>query len=144
MVDAASRASIILRIPALVMGLVFLAAGTSIPDALGSIAVARQGEGDMAVSNALGSNVFDILIGLGVPWFIRTLTGRKVEFPNQYENFLVDIIMLLVFLGLFLGALVVNKWRLTTPLGVVLVSLYIVYIFATLFLVALGVKNSGD
>ena len=55
-----------------VMGLTFLAMGTSIPDALGSIAVAKDGEGDMAVSNAVGSNVFDICLGLGLPWFIET------------------------------------------------------------------------
>merc|ERR1711998_724958 len=51
------------------MGLTLVAAGTSIPDALGSITVAREGHGDMAVSNAIGSNVFDIFLGLGLPWF---------------------------------------------------------------------------
>eukprot|EP00658_Telonema_sp_P-2_P034482 TRINITY_DN2517_c0_g1_i2.p1 TRINITY_DN2517_c0_g1~~TRINITY_DN2517_c0_g1_i2.p1 ORF type:complete len:388 (+),score=104.38 TRINITY_DN2517_c0_g1_i2:919-2082(+) len=56
-----------------VMGLTFLAMGTSIPDALGSVAVARDGEGDMAVSNAIGSNVFDICFGLGLPYLIKTL-----------------------------------------------------------------------
>lgn len=40
-----------------VMGLVFVAAGTSIPDLLASILVAREGAGSMAVSNAIGSNV---------------------------------------------------------------------------------------
>ena len=35
------------------------------PDALSGIAVVKEGKGDMAVSNAIGSNVFDILICLG-------------------------------------------------------------------------------
>jgi Ca2+/Na+ antiporter len=52
------------------MGVTVLAIGTSIPDALGSIFSAKQGYAGMAVSNAIGSNVFDILIGLGVPWLI--------------------------------------------------------------------------
>lgn len=55
-----------------VMGLTFVAAGVSIPDALSSMAVIKEGYGDMAVSNAVGSNVFDILICLGLPWLIQT------------------------------------------------------------------------
>ena len=52
------------------MGTVVLAAGTSVPDALASISVARAGLGDMAVANAVGSNVFDIWLGLGLPWSV--------------------------------------------------------------------------
>ena len=40
-------------------------------DALSSVLVARDGYGDMAVSNAIGSNVFDINLGLGLPFLIR-------------------------------------------------------------------------
>lgn len=61
-----------LGIPDTVMGMTFVAAGVSIPDALSSIAVIKEGYGDMAVSNAVGSNVFDILVCLGLPWFIQT------------------------------------------------------------------------
>lgn len=57
-----------LGIPDTVMGLTFVAAGVSVPDALSSIAVIKEGYGDMAVSNAIGSNVFDILVCLGLPW----------------------------------------------------------------------------
>jgi sodium/potassium/calcium exchanger 4 len=60
-------------IPDTVMGLTFIAAGVSVPDALSGIAVVREGHGDMAVSNAIGSNVFDILVCLGIPWFIQTV-----------------------------------------------------------------------
>ena len=61
-------------IPDTVMGLTFLAAGTSIPDLLSSVIVARQGLGDMAVSSSVGSNIFDILMGLPIPWFFYSLT----------------------------------------------------------------------
>merc|ERR1719361_2935758 len=60
------------RIPDTVMGLTFIAAGVSVPDALSGIAVVREGHGDMAVSNAIGSNVFDVLVCLGLPGFIDT------------------------------------------------------------------------
>jgi Ca2+/Na+ antiporter len=49
------------------LGLTFVAAGTSFPDCLASLLVARKGAADMAVSNAFGSNIFDILLGLGAP-----------------------------------------------------------------------------
>ena len=69
-----------LAIPDTVMGLTFIAAGVSVPDALSGIAVVREGHGDMAVSNAIGSNVFDILICLGLPWFLDT----AIVHPGQY------------------------------------------------------------
>lgn len=54
----------VVGIPSKIMGLTILAAGTSVPDLLSSYVVARQGKGDMAVSSSIGSNIFDILIGL--------------------------------------------------------------------------------
>uniref|UniRef100_A0A336MEF1 CSON014811 protein n=2 Tax=Culicoides sonorensis TaxID=179676 RepID=A0A336MEF1_CULSO len=51
------------RIPPEVMGLTFLAAGTSIPDLITSVIVARKGFGDMAVSSSVGSNIFDVTVG---------------------------------------------------------------------------------
>ena len=46
-----------------IMGLTVLAAGTSIPDLITSVLVARKGYGDMAVSSSVGSNLFDVTIG---------------------------------------------------------------------------------
>jgi Ca2+/Na+ antiporter len=60
MVLLAEKVGCILGVNSFLMGLVVLAAGTSVPDALASIAVARDGYGGMAVSNAIGSNVFDM------------------------------------------------------------------------------------
>lgn len=80
-----------------VMGLTFVAAGVSIPDALSSMAVIKEGYGDMAVSNAVGSNVFDILICLGLPWLIQTTIidagghvnviskGKSINSQSQYQ-----------------------------------------------------------
>merc|ERR1711871_35575 len=59
-------------IPPAVMGLTFLAAGTSVPDLLTSMIVARDGQGDMAVSSSIGSNIFDVLVGLPIPWLLFT------------------------------------------------------------------------
>lgn len=57
-------------IPPVIVALTILAAGTSAPDLIASVIVAKQGRGDMAISNAVGSNIFDILVGLGLPWLL--------------------------------------------------------------------------
>ena len=73
-------------IPDTVMGLTFIAAGVSVPAAISGIAVVREGHGDMAVSNAIGSNVFDILMCLGIPWFLQTAVidpGYEVQVNHK-------------------------------------------------------------
>lgn len=60
-------------LPPVIVALTILAAGTSAPDLLASMAVAKQGRGSMAVANAIGSNIFDILICLGLPWLLALL-----------------------------------------------------------------------
>merc|ERR1712012_521809 len=62
-----------IKVPDTVMGLSFLAVGTSIPEVFSSLIVSKQGKGSMAVSNSIGSNTFDILICLGLPWLCKSL-----------------------------------------------------------------------
>jgi Ca2+/Na+ antiporter len=64
-----------LGMPDSLMAVTFIAAGTSIPDAYTSVVVVREGMVDMGVSNIIGSNVFDLLIGLALPWFVRSIFG---------------------------------------------------------------------
>lgn len=83
-------------IPSVIMGLTVLAAGTSVPDLLSSVIVARRGNGDMAVSSSIGSNIFDILVGLPVPWIMYTayrgepVTVSLVGWLFLFEKLLVD------------------------------------------------------
>lgn len=128
MVDATDRIGCILNLPQFVMGMIFLAAGTSIPDALGSVAVAKQGEGDMAVANALGSNVFDIMLGLGLPWLIKCAMGKKVEFPGARQELILGICVLVAVLGVFILVLVLYRWHLSRKMGALLMLLYFVYV----------------
>jgi Ca2+/Na+ antiporter len=122
-VDASSRVGCLLQIPDVVMGLVFLAAGTSVPDAMGSIAVARDGMGDMAVANAVGSNTFDILLGLGLPWFLKSaFTQEPIEVP--IDQLMEAFIILGGCLVFYLVLIVSNNWVLTRNLGFLLLFLY--------------------
>lgn len=118
-----------LGIPDVIMGLTFLAAGCSVPDGLSSLKVARQGNSDMAVSNAIGSNVFDILICLGLPWLLKT---TFVDFGGHVDLLSGSVAYTSIFLfGTVLVALVslaLNKWHLNKRIGITLLILYLVFI----------------
>jgi Ca2+/Na+ antiporter len=60
------------------MGLTFLAAGTSMPEAVSSVIVTAQGFGSLGFHNSIHSNVFDILLCLGLPWLIKTLIAPTI------------------------------------------------------------------
>jgi K+-dependent Na+/Ca+ exchanger-like protein len=127
MVDAATRFGCVAGIPTLFMGLVFLAAGTSIPDAFASMGAARRGEGDMAVSNALGSNIFDILLGLGLPWLIALLIGRPIVFLGVHR-LLSWVTLLMAVIVVFMFIIVASKWQLNQKTGLLLIGFYITYV----------------
>uniref|UniRef100_A0A672T252 Sodium/potassium/calcium exchanger 3-like n=1 Tax=Sinocyclocheilus grahami TaxID=75366 RepID=A0A672T252_SINGR len=125
--------SFTLDIPDVVMGITFLAAGTSVPDCMASLIVARQGMGDMAVSNSIGSNIFDILLGLGFPWALRTLVvdyGSTV-FINS-KGLLYSVILLLASVFLTVLSVHLNHWRLNRRLGLGLMFLYAIFLLCSI------------
>ncbi|KAM4747299.1 sodium/potassium/calcium exchanger 5 [Rhinophrynus dorsalis] len=119
-----------LSIPDTVMGLTLLAAGTSIPDTIASVLVAREGKGDMAMSNIVGSNVFDMLC-LGVPWFIRTVFVDRSTPVEVNSSGLTYTTMSLLFSIVFIFLSVhLNGWKLDKKLGIICLIMYL--LFATL------------
>eukprot|EP00210_Caulerpa_lentillifera_P005404 g5166.t1 len=121
-----------LGVPSAIMGVTILAAGTSIPDALSSISVAREGKGDMAVANAIGSNVFDIWLGLGLPWLLvipfkgeSGSNGAYIEVDNT--ELLSSIVILFGVLTFYLLFMICTRWTLNRRHGYAFVGLYVVY-----------------
>jgi len=131
MVDWTMVAGDTIGVPAEVMGLTFLAAGTSVPDLLSSIIVAMQGKGDMAISSSIGSNIFDILIGLPVPWLVYTAVKSK-PFVVTAETLQLDIMLLLGMLVAVVGIIAANGWRLTKTLGIMMVALYFLFLLQSI------------
>ncbi|XP_026311201.1 sodium/potassium/calcium exchanger 4 isoform X4 [Piliocolobus tephrosceles] len=118
-----------LGIPDVIMGITFLAAGTSVPDCMASLIVARQGLGDMAVSNTIGSNVFDILVGLGVPWGLQTMVvnyGSTVKINSR--GLVYSVVLLLGSVALTVLGIHLNKWQLDRKLGVYVLVLYAIFL----------------
>mmetsp|Transcript_9798 Transcript_9798/g.15053 ORF Transcript_9798/g.15053 Transcript_9798/m.15053 type:complete len:866 (-) Transcript_9798:185-2782(-) len=122
-------------IPPVIMGLTLLAAGTSVPDLLSSVIVARMGEGDMALSSSIGSNIFDILVGLPVPWIFYTALPSK---PNTVtidsDNVWISIFVLLGMLIFIVFVIHWQKWKLTKTLGAMMFVFYFAFLVQAIIL----------
>jgi len=110
-----------------IMGLTILAAGTSVPDLLTSMIVARQGHGDMAVSSSIGSNIFDVTVGLPVPWMLYSAirTGEHVTIRNEALE--ICVMLLLGMLAFTIGTIVTHGWVMTKWMGGTLMFLYLLF-----------------
>ncbi|RKD91692.1 calcium/sodium antiporter [Mangrovibacterium diazotrophicum] len=127
LVESAIHVSHVLNIPESIIALTVLAAGTSIPDLISSMVVAKQGRGDMAISNAIGSNIFDILVGLGFPFLlVMLISGTTIETGGH--NLESSSIALFASLIAFTLLLVAKRWKINWFTGIVLLLLYIVYL----------------
>ena len=122
-----------LSIPDSVMGLTFLAAGTSVPDLLTSVLVARQGLGDMAVSSSIGSNIFDVTVGLPVPWILFTaINGKPIVVSSSGLRFSVFLLFLMLIVVII--AIMVSHWKLSKGLGLAMFCLYGVFVTISLLI----------
>ncbi|RLD68204.1 MAG: hypothetical protein DRI84_00325 [Bacteroidetes bacterium] len=132
LVESAVVISDSLGIPKYIVALTILAFGTSVPDMMSSIIVAKQGRGGMAISNALGSNIFDILIGLGLPWLILTFmkdTGITVDTENISHHILVLLGSVVGMLILFL----ISRWKINRFIGFLMIAAYLSYLVYVIF-----------
>lgn len=118
-------------LPPVIVALTLLAAGTSAPDLMSSVDVARDGRGGMAVANAVGSNTFDLLVGLALPWTIalalQQLAGINVGAGNLWIS-----IGILVATTLVLYGFLETERGLSRREGWVLLLLYAAFVLYTL------------
>ena len=140
MVDFATRIACTLHISPVVMGVLVLAVGTSVPDAIGSMIAAREGEADMAIANAVGSNVFDVLLGLGFPWCLKSLVDSFNPIIVDKDGVLISVMILFFTVFIFVGVLIFNKWKMTKQVGIGLFAFYILYVIYTIISAAISGK----
>jgi K+-dependent Na+/Ca+ exchanger-like protein len=128
MVEYATKLAQVLNIPAALIGVTILAAGTSVPDLLASVKTAREGYADTAITNAVGSNVFDILGNLGLTYVVAAIfTGGK---PVQVDvaSLSTSIVLLIASSVVLLGVFFAKKFNLSKLISVLLMLSYIVYL----------------
>ncbi|XP_075391294.1 sodium/potassium/calcium exchanger 1 isoform X2 [Tenrec ecaudatus] len=116
------------------MGLTILAAGTSIPDLITSVIVARKGLGDMAVSSSVGSNIFDITVGLPVPWLLFSLTNGFLPVPVSSNGLFCAIVLLFLMLLFVITSIALCRWRMNKMLGFTMFVLYFIFLITSVML----------
>lgn len=118
-VDSASNIAAKFGMSQTLIGLTIVSVGTSLPELVTSIVAARKNEVDMALGNAIGSNVFNILFVLGIAGAISPMA-----FLN--EN-VIDIVILLVF-SLIVWLFAWTKKEIKRGEGLIMVLLYVLYV----------------
>lgn len=128
MVWMATVAGDALNIPDTVIGFTILATGTSIPDCLASYLVAKDGHADMAFANSVGSNIFDILVCLGLPWIIQAGINSGDGVLVHSHGLTYSILILLITVFLFFASLLISNWTLNRVHGYFFMGLYAIII----------------
>ncbi|XP_032419826.1 sodium/potassium/calcium exchanger 2-like [Xiphophorus hellerii] len=117
-----------------IMGLTILAAGTSIPDLITSVIVARKGLGDMAVSSSVGSNIFDITVGLPFPWLIYNIINDFKPVEVSSNGLFCAIVLLFLMLLFVIISIAACKWKMSKFLGFLMFLLYFVFLVVSVML----------
>ncbi|WP_295115959.1 calcium/sodium antiporter [uncultured Methanobrevibacter sp.] len=131
-VDGASSIASLLKIPTIIVGLTIVAFGTSAPEAAVSITSSLTGSNAMAVSNVIGSNLFNILMVIGVSALLGDLLMEK-SVLNKDLPFLVGITLLFT-------AFIIIGWNITQIEGIILLLILVGYVY---YLIR-GARKSKD
>ncbi|XP_042341533.1 sodium/potassium/calcium exchanger 2-like [Plectropomus leopardus] len=117
-----------------IMGLTILAAGTSIPDLITSVIVARKGLGDMAVSSSVGSNIFDITVGLPFPWLLYNIINDFKPVEVSSNGLFCAIVLLFLMLLFVIISIAACKWKMSKILGFLMFLLYFIFLIVSVML----------
>lgn len=133
-VDGSSSVAKLLKVPTIIIGLTVVAFGTSMPEFSVSVTAALRGDNDLAVSNVLGSNIFNLLVVLGCCALVNPVQAKwsllKKEFPF---SIFVAVILLLLNSDFSImkvldgeGTFVLGRWG-----GLLFLVLFVIFIYAT-------------
>lgn len=128
MVDYADQLAQLRHIPQVIIALTILAAGTSVPDLLASVKTAREWYGDMAITNAIGSNVFDVLGNLGITWVVSSIFTAWLPVAVDTNNLNSSIYLLIASSVTLLLVLFAIKFRINKIVSGLLMLLYLSYV----------------
>ena len=139
-VEGASSIAKRMHIPTIVIGLTIVAFGTSAPELAVSLSAAIKGSNDIAIGNVVGSNIFNLLVVIGVSAMISPLTVKRSMIKKDYP--------LSIFAAVLLGVLCLDSVLLhakETTLGRMDgVSLLVCFVFFMYITVREGLRGRKD
>lgn len=121
LVDGASGIAKKFHIPEIIIGLTIVSIGTSMPELVTSVTAAIKGNSDIAIGNIIGSNIFNMLLIIGVSSFIKPIT-----FNVSYNMDLSILVISTLILALF--PIIPPKNKMSRMNGLVYVILYAAYL----------------
>lgn len=135
-VESSSKIARALGIPALVIGLTIVAFGTSAPEAAVSLTAALKGSNEISVGNAVGSNICNSLLILGLCGIFASIQTKEEVRKRDFPYYLLSSVVLLIITGEYFVKQQTIGW-ITRANGLVLLCFLAVYVYS---LVA-GVKR---
>lgn len=123
-VDGCSSIAKRLRVPAMLIGLTIVAMGTSLPELGVSVTAAMAGNNELAISNVLGSNIFNLAVVLAMSAVVMPMTVQKVTLRRDFPISMISVALLLIF-----GA---TGWKVGRPESLILFVFFIFYLVITI------------
>ena len=122
-VDSAGAIARRFKIPSIIIGLVIVSIGTSLPELSVSVSSSLNGMNDLSVANVVGSNIFNILMVLGFSSLITVLPIEEssIKFDLPFLN-IVSIMLLAMLINLTLG-----RFN-----GVILIGIFVYFLWHTI------------
>lgn len=130
-VEGSSNIAKLLKVPSIIIGLTIVAMGTSLPEASVSVNAALTGANELAVSNVIGSNIFNLLVVVGLSAVVMPMKVKRSVIKKEFPfSVIITVALLLLSLdNLIFGAAVnsLSRWD-----GIVMLVLFAIFLISTL------------
>ncbi len=133
-VDGSSSVAKLMKVPTIIIGLTVVAFGTSMPELSVSVTAALKGSNDLAVSNVLGSNIFNLLVVLGCCALVNPVQAKwsllKKEFPF---SIFITVILFLLDSNFSIAKVISGEgpFVLGRASGILFLLLFLLFLYAT-------------
>ncbi|MGC9342612.1 MAG: sodium:calcium antiporter [Bacteroidales bacterium] len=115
-------------VPIIFLSVIFAAAATSIPDTMISIRDARKGNHIDSISNALGSNIFDISFAIGLPLLLFTHINGSISMSENVRVWSLSVWLVMFLINLIVLPIFIHSKTLSRRKGLLFLLIYILFI----------------